>query len=158
MENRFTNSNFKEVFGELESIHRVRRSKIQTIVIPTIFFLFLFFAVIAYRETQDIWVLPVCVLPSLLMLCGIIWHLFSTRNDELKIYKNGFTYRGGKRLQSCLWKEIKTYYYRERNSSEIAEFESVGFPLGSVEKKNGEIIEFDHDLPGTHIISKKVLL
>lgn len=155
-ENRFTYSNFKEVFGKLQSVHRVKRDKFQTIVVPASILLPLLLGIIAYIESQDIWAIPICVLPFLLMFCGIVWHLFSTRKDELRIYKNGFTYKGGKYLQSCLWKEIKTYHHRERNATEIAELENDGFPLGSIEKKNGEIIEFDHDLPGTSEISKRL--
>ncbi len=154
--NRFTYSNFKDVFGELQSVHRVRRGIFEIIVIPSLIFFLFLGGIIAYRETQDIWVIPICVLPFFLMFCGIIWHLVSTRKDELKIYQNGFTYKGGKNIQSCLWKEIKTYHHRELNSREIAEFENETFPLSSIEKKNGEIIEFDHDLPGTPEIIKRV--
>lgn len=155
-DNRFKYSNFTEVFGELQSIHQVKRDKFQTIIIPLIIFSLFLFGIVIYRESQDIWTIPICILPFFLMFCGIIRHLFSSRKDELRIYKNGFTYKSGKDLQSCLWKEIKTYHHRERNSMEIAELESDGFPLGSIEKKNGEIIRFDHDLPGTTELSKRL--
>ncbi len=155
-DNRFKYSNFKEVFGELQSIHRVRRSIFEIIVITLIIFLLFLGGVIAYQETQDIWVIPICMLPFLLMFCGIVWHIFSTRKDELRIYENGFTYKGGKVLHSCLWKEIKSYHHRELNSAEINELENEIFPLGSIEKKNGEIIGFDHDLPGTQEIGRRL--
>lgn len=78
-----------------------------------------------------------------------VLQIFSTRKDELRIYENGFTYKGGKNLQACLWQEIKTCDHRERNNMEIAELDDDAFPLGSVEKHNGEVIAFDFDLPGT---------
>ncbi len=34
------------------------------------------------------------------------WRLFGNRNDELRIYQNGFTYRRDKELFACLWSEV----------------------------------------------------
>ncbi len=157
--NRFTNSNFKEIFGELQSVHRVRRDKFQTVVIPSILFLLFLGSVVVYKESQDFFAIPVCVVPTLLLFGGIVWHLFSTRKDELRIYKNGFTHKGGKNLQSCLWTEVKRYHQRELNDQEIqevSELKTEFVPLASIEKKNGEAIEFENDLPGTTEVYKRI--
>lgn len=153
--NRFQFSNFREVFGELEKVHRVRRSKFQIIIIPALIFLLLLGGIIAYTETRDVWVIPFCVLLPFLLFAGLVWHLFSTRRDELRIYENGFTYKGGKNLQACLWSEIKFFYHRELNELEMTELKAGIFPLGSVEKKSGEVIAFDPGLPGTPEITER---
>lgn len=152
---QFQYSNFKEVFGELQSVHRIKRSLIQTVVIPSLIFFLFLGGVIAYRETRDWLVIPVCALPFLFLFCGLVWNLFSTRKDELNIYENGFTYKSGKNIEACLWSEIKFCYHRERNQTEIENSEYNIFPLGSVEKKNGEVIKFEHELPGTPEILKR---
>jgi hypothetical protein len=148
-ENRFRYSNFTEVFGELRSVHRVRRSLSEKLLAPSALFFLLVFGVITYIASRDAWTIPCCIVIPLLMFCLVIWHLFTTRKDELRIYENGFTYQSAKNLQSCLWTEIETYLHRERNTREITELADGAFPLGSVEKKNGEQIVFDHDVPGT---------
>ena len=151
-DDRFKYSNFSEVFGELRSVHRVRRGLFQAVVIPAILFLLVLFGVIIYVASEDWMTIPVCVAPFLVLFVITVRHLYATRRDELKIYKNGFTYKSGQNLQACLWPEIKFRHWRERNEREMAEPENFEYPLGSVEKKNGEIIEFDHDLPGTEKI------
>jgi hypothetical protein len=151
----FQFSNFEEVFGERQSVYRIKRGIFQIVIIPALIFFLFLGGVIAYRETRDIWVIPVCVLPFFLLFCGLIWQLFSTRRDELAIYENGFTYKSGKNLQACLWSEIKFCHHRELNEQEIGKLEAGVFPLGSVEKKSGEVIEFDHDLPGTPELTRR---
>jgi hypothetical protein len=147
--NRFTNSNFREVFGELENVYRLERSKAEIILIPGVLFFLLAFGVITYVANRDLWTIPCCIVVPLLLFSLVVWQFISTRKDELRIYENGFTYRAAKNLQSCLWTEITTYHHRERNNREITEPAGDVFPLGAVEKKNGERIDFDHDLPGT---------
>ena len=154
-DNRFINSNFAEVFGDLQKIHRVRRGCTENFVIPGMIFCCLVFGVLTYVASGDWWTIPVCVLPFLLLFCGLIWHLFKTRRDELRIYEQGFTCQSGKSLQTCLWTEIKSLKYREPSAGEIARLESGKTPLDSVKKKNGEIIGFDDDLPGTTEIIEK---
>ena len=154
-ESRFKFSNFDQVFGEPESVHRVRRSKFEIIVIPFIIFLIFLFGILTYIASEDVWAIPVCVIVPLLMFCGLVWHLFSTRKDELRIYQNGFTYKGKNRMQACLWKEIKTCRRRERTNQEILKLEQGIFPIGAVEKKNGEIIDFTDDLQGMNEIVKR---
>ena len=148
-DNRFKFSNFDEVFGELMSVYRVKRRKSETTIILSAILFVLIFGVITYVASEDIWTLPICVVIPFLMVCSVVWQLFSTRNDELRIYQNGFTYKSAKKLQSCLWEEIQSYRLRERNNQEILELENGIFPLDSVEKKNGEVIDFENDLPGT---------
>lgn len=154
-ESRFTFSNFNQVFGELESIHGVRRSKFEIIVIPSIIFLFFLFGILTYIASEDIWTIPVCALPPFLMFCGLVWYLFSTRKDELRIYQNGFTYKSKHRMQACLWKEVKTCRRRERTNQEILKLEQGVSPIGAVEKKNGEIVDFTDDLQGMAEIVKR---
>lgn len=153
--NRFQFSNFEEVFGELQNVYRVKRGLIQILIIPALIFFLFLGGVIAYLETKDWLVIPVCVLPFFILFCGLVWNLFSTRRDELRIYENGFTYKGGKRLQSCLWNEIKLCHRRELNEEEIGKFDTGVFPLGSVEKLSGEVIALDHYLPGTLEIAER---
>jgi len=148
-DNRFTNSNFDEVFGKLQKVHRVRRGITENIVVPSVLFFLIPFGIITYIATKDYWTIPCCIALPVLMFCLAVWQIFSTRKDELRIYENGFTYKGGKNLQACLWQEIKNCDCRELNDREMAELEDGVFPLGSVEKNNGEVIAFDFDLPGT---------
>ncbi len=152
---RFQHSNFNEVFGELETAHRVRRGCFDYFGVPLVILYVLVFGVFMYLGSEDWKVIPVCVLPLLILFIGFIWHLFSTRGDELRIYENGFTVRSGRKLQICLWTEIKSYKHRERSHREVIELENGKFPLGSIEKKAGEIIAFDHDLPGTTEIIRR---
>ena len=151
----FSFSNFSEVFGGLQSVHRVRRSKFEIIFIPAIIFLLFLFGVVTYVASEDVWAIPFCVIVPFLLFCGLIWHLFSTRGDELKIYQNGFTYKSRKKTQACLWKEIKTCHRRERTNQEITELEEGIFPIGAVEKRNGEVIDFTDDLQGMTEIFKR---
>lgn len=151
-DDRFKFSDFDEVFGELLEVHRVKRSKFEVFAIPAIILVPLIGGVIAYSETRDICVIPVCIVPFTLIFGGLVWHYFSTRHDELRIYENGFTYKSRKKLQSCLWDDIKTYRHRERKDYESAETAENFAPLGVVEKTNGEEINFDDDLTGTQEI------
>ena len=153
--NRFAFSNFNEVFGEPQSVHRVRRSKSEIIFIPSIIFLLFLFGVVTYVASEDVWAIPFCVIVPFLLFCGLVWHLFSTRKDELRIYQNGFTYKNKKRTQACLWEEIKTSHRRERTNQEISELEEGVFPIGAVEKKDGEVIDFTDDLQGMKEIFKR---
>ncbi len=108
-ENSFEFSNFHEVFGKLQSTHRVRRSKFEIVVIPSIIFLVFLFGVLIYIASEDVLVIPVCVIVPFLLFCGLIRHLFSTGKDELKFYQNGFTYKSKQKTQSWLWKDIRDY-------------------------------------------------
>lgn len=150
--NRFASSNFKEVFGELESVRRIRRGLTEKIFLPAITLLPGICGVIAYAESGDWLTIPVCVLPFLLLFAGLVRHLFSTRRDELRIYEHGFTYRSRRRLQICLWQDIKTLHRRELTAREMVTTEI--FPLGAVEKNNGEIIEIDQDISAAEIVSQ----
>lgn len=154
--NRFKYSNFTEVFGELQKVYRVKRSTAEVIFIPAVLLLLVLFGVLTYIGSEDAWTIPFCVVPPVLMFFLVVWQMFSTRRDELRIYENGFTYKSRKNLQSCLWTEVETYTHRERTSREINQLADELFPLDSVEKKNGELIDFDPDLPGTPEIIARV--
>lgn len=148
-DNRFKYSNFDEVFGELQSIQRVKRSKAETILILSVLLFLLIFGFITYIASEDIWTLPFCVVIPFLLLLLVVRHTFSTRNDELKIYQNGFTYKSSGKYQACLWSEIESLEHintRHRNALEI---EQGILPLESVTKRGGEIIVFTNDLSGT---------
>lgn len=148
-ENSFKNSNFDQVFGELQNVFRLKRGCFEKFLIPAIIFGCFLFGVAAYLGSEDWLALPVCALPFLLMFVGLVWHLFATRRNELRIYEHGFTYRNAGKLQACLWKDIKFCHRRERDAREMSEAEWEKFPLGAVEKKSGEMIEFDSNLAGT---------
>ena len=154
-ENRFKNSNFAEVYGELQRVHRVRRS-LTDIYLPLGALLFLLaFGVITYVAADDRWTFPCCVVLPLLLFILAAWHLFSTRRDELRIYEHGFTYQSGGNLQACLWSEIETCTPRERTARELAEPAADAFPLGWIEKRGGARIAFDPDVPGTPEIAAR---
>lgn len=146
---RFQHSNFKNVFGELQSVHRVKREKFEIIVIPAVLFFLFLFGVVTYIAAEDWLALPVCVVIPFLLFCGVVWQLLRTRRDELRIYESGFTYQSDRNLQTCLWHEVKVFRRREFNQRELSALEGGKFPLASVEKKDGEVIAFDHDLTGT---------
>ena len=153
--NHFTSSNFDEVFGRLESVHRLKRGFGEMIFLPGVVFFVGIFGIITYIASEDWLTLPLCVAPSFLMFGLMLRHLFSTRKDELRIYENGFTHQSGKKLQTCRWQDIKTYHRRELNNREIVDLENGEIPLGSIVKKTGEIITFDQDLPGTTEIIRR---
>jgi hypothetical protein len=146
---RFQNSNFDAVFGAPVKVYRLRRSLAEIIFIPAILFFLIPFGVITYIASEDVWAIPFCIGLPVLMFLTVVRQIFSTRRDELRIYEHGFTYRGGKNFQTCLWTEIEACRHRDLNNRELAQLEDGRFPLGAVEKKNGEVIDFDPDLPGT---------
>lgn len=148
-DNRFRYSNFAEVFGTLQNVYRVRRSFAENFLAPAVLLFLVVFGVITYVASRDVWTLPCCIVLPVALLGMAVWHLFSTRRDELRIYEKGFTYQSGKNLQSCLWTEIESCRHRQLNEREMIELGDEVHPLASVEKKNGEEIAFDHDLPGT---------
>ncbi len=150
---RFKYSDFKEVFGDLQSVHGVRQNKSENLVVlGATLFLFLL-GIGTFIGSESYWTIPFCVLPSFLPVCLIVWSIFSNKNDELRIYQNGFTYKSRKKLQTCLWEQIKTYNLRPGEQRETREIEQAIFPLESVEKKNGELIGFAPALRGTNDIA-----
>lgn len=154
-EERFSNSNFSDVFGTCVSVHRVNRGWFDILAIPLVLVAMCLFAYTAYLGSRDWVVLPVCGGPFLLLLIGVIRHLFATKTDELKIYENGFTYRTSGRFYTCLWSEISYCRRRELNAREIGRGDENVIPLLYVKKKNGELIEFESDVDGTTEILKK---
>jgi hypothetical protein len=154
-DNRYKFSNFEEVFGELKSVHKVKRSISLTITVLSALLFVLIFGVITYIASDDILTLPFCVLLPLAMFCFVFWHLFSTKNDQLKIYQNGFTYKNTKTLQACLWDEIKSYERTDLRNRQPKEIEQAIFPLDSIRKTNGEIIDFTNGLEGTTEIERR---
>lgn len=154
-EERFSNSNFSDVFGRRVSVHRVNRGWFEILVVPLLLAAMCLFAYAAYLGSGDWVVLPVCGGPFLLLLIGVIWHLFATKTDELKIYENGFTYRTSGRFYTCLWAEIENCTTRELIASEIGRTDEDLRPLYSVKKKSGELIEFESDVDGTTAIFRR---
>jgi hypothetical protein len=155
IKNRFRYSNFAEVFGELQNVHRVRRSLSEKLLAPGVLLFLLVFGIITHLANRDVWTIPCCIVIPALLFSIVVWHLFTTRKDELRIYANGFTYQSGRKLQSCLWTEIETCTRREPNQRELIELAGKPNPLASVVKKNGESIAFEPDVPGTHEIAEK---
>lgn len=156
MENpdKFSNSNFKEVFGKLESIHGLNRSFFEKFIIPSVVFGCFLFGILIYISSEDWLAIPVCALPFLVLFTGLVWYLFVSRRDELRIYENGFTLHSRNKVNSCLWSEINTYVRREPLPSDL-ENPAGNFALDYVEKKNGEKIFFDSNLKGTEVILER---
>lgn len=154
-EDRFKNSNFTEVFGELKSRHFPQRGCFENFAVPAVLLFLLFFGVATYLGSEDKLTIPFCIVIPFLLFCGMIWHLFKTRRDELQIYENGFTYKSRKQIQTCLWSEIKFCHRRDLSDRDIVDLKDDEFPLDSVEKKNGEMIAFESDISGTHEILKR---
>ena len=152
---RFQFSNFDEVFGELQSVHHLKRNIFHTLIVPAILFFIFLGGVIAYRETGDFGALSFCALPFFVLFCGVIRHSFVVRRDELRIYKNGFSYRRRKTLQTCLWSEILYCNRREPNEFENPETGIKFYPLDYIGKKNGETITFDFYMTGTPLIAER---
>lgn len=150
--NRFKNSNFNDVYGELQNVYTVRRGCADKFLAPGVLLFLVVFGVITYVASDDWLTIPCCVVLPVLMFAMASWQLFSTRGDELRIYEHGFSYKSGKNLQACLWTEIKECQQRERNERELKELTDGAVPLGAVEKKNGETIDFETDVPGTEEI------
>ncbi len=148
-DNRFRYSNFAEVYGKLRNVYRVRRNFGEKFLPPAVLLFLVVFGVITYIASRDAWAIPCCIVIPVFLFCMAVWQLFTTRRDELRIYENGFTYQSGKKLQSCLWTEIETYTHRELNNREITALADGEFPLASIEKKNGEQLAFESDVPGT---------
>lgn len=146
---KFSNSNFKEVFGKLESIHGLNRSFFEKFIIPSVVFGCFLFGILIYVSSEDWLAIPVCALPFLVLFTGLVWYLFVSRRDELRIYENGFTLHSRNKVHSCLWSEIKIHHYRERFPHEIETLKEGTFPLDWIEKKSGEKIFFDSNLRGT---------
>lgn len=148
-DNRFKNSNFGEVYGKLQNVYTTRRSFADKYLAPAVLLFLVVSGVITYIASNDWLTIPCCVALPVLMLLMASWQLFTTRRDELRIYENGFTYQSGKNLQASLWSEIKDCRIRERSEREIKELTEGAVPLGAIEKKNGETIDFETDVPGT---------
>lgn len=146
---KFSNSNFKEVFGKLESVHGLKRSFFEKFIIPATVFGCFLFGILLYVSSEDWLTIPVCVVPFLVLFLGLVWYLFVSRRDELRIYENGFTLYSRNKVHSCLWSEIKSYDYREPFPREIGKIKEGSFPLDWIEKKNGEKILFDSNLEET---------
>lgn len=151
-DNRFKNSNFNEVYGELQNVHAVRRGCADKFLAPAALLFLVVFGVIVYVSSNDSLTIPCCIVLPVLLFATASWQIFSTRGDELRIYENGFTYKSGKDLQACLWTEIKECRIRERSEREVGELTDGAFPLGAIEKESGETIDFETDLPGTEEI------
>lgn len=152
---RFQFSNFDELFGELHSVHRSKPSKFQTIIVPAILFLLFLGGIVVYRASGEFWTLPVCALPFLVLLCGVLRNLFVVRRDELRIYENGFLLRSGDNLKTCLWTELYFFDLRQLSEPEKEKKNKKDRPLAYVAKQNGENINFGLSMTGTHLIAEK---
>ncbi len=155
-DNRFKYSNFDEVFGELQSIQRVKRNKSDTIIVISALLFLLIFGIITYIASEDIWTLPCCVVIPFLLLFMVVRQIFSTKNDELKIYQNGFTYKSSGKYQTCLWSEIESFEHISSRHSNAFDIEQGIHPLESVTKKGGEIIILSDGLSGTTEIETRL--
>lgn len=88
----------------------------------------------------------VCTLP-MLILAAVFTKIFrdalASRDAELRMFENGFTYSSDGKRQTCLWEDVHDIR-RDRRSHELL----------WVEKKDGEMIIFPDDgLPETRLIA-----
>lgn len=153
--NRFQNTSVAEVFGRIAGRYRIRRCFFEIYVIPALNFGLLVLALLIYAAAGHWLMLPVCVLPLAALFVGVLRHRLATRGDELRIYENGFVCRSGGRRHVCRWEEIAAFARRESNARERKTGVGEAFPLGSVLKRNGQIIVFDECLDGTPEIVRR---
>lgn len=128
--------------GELENTYQIG-------IIENLFLIFItlfvaVFGILISVVNSDIVAFFICTIPLALPLFIISWNIFQTKNDELKIYQNGFTYQSRKGLQICLWKEIK---YIEKNR--------FG-KLNGIRKKNDKVIIVDVSSKGKENLTEKL--
>jgi hypothetical protein len=130
------------MLGELENTYQIGIGENLFLVIVTLFVAI--FGILIFVANKDITAFFICTIPLALPLFIICWNFFQTKNDELKIYQNGFTYQSRKGLQICLWKQIK---YIEKNR--------FG-QLNGVRKKNDKIISVDISSKGKNKLTEKL--
>lgn len=156
VDRRFANTDFAEVFGRLEKTHPLRRGCLDdAFVLGSLLFLF-GFGLITYIASSDVIAIPICVVVPLFIFLGALWTVVASRGDELRIYENGFTYRCGRKLRICLWRDIRSFRRREPNHLELGILPDDAVPLLSVEKSDGETIAFDPEQTGTHEIFERL--
>jgi len=74
----------------------------------------------------------------------LLWRTLPTIFDELKVFDNGFTYKGRRGLQSCLWSQIKDH-------NDILDLGNR-LKITSIEKCNGEKISFAYKMRGLDLL------
>jgi hypothetical protein len=101
--------------GPLEGTYRVRIRfpavfVIALVGVPAVLILLF---VLSYPGVTSV----ICFAPFGILTAVFVWELVADRNDELTVYRNGFTYRDRKGLQQCLWEEIEDFRTTTRQGS-----------------------------------------
>lgn len=124
------------ILGDLQNTYYVKMNFRYFLPGCAVFYLFLF-GVSIFIASKDFVLLFACAALPFALFCWLVWSLFAERKDELKVYKNGFTYQSRKEFHLCLWDEIEDYTTVRR-----------GNELTAVKKSNGKWIHFANEIQG----------
>jgi len=125
-----------QTLGELKATYHVKKSVFDLFPLGLLL-LVAGFGVIMPIANNNVWLFPACSVPMAIPFALYLWSMVSTRNDELKIFENGFTYQTRKGLASCLWDEIEDYSTVRR-----------GPDISGIKKENGPWISLASNIQG----------
>jgi hypothetical protein len=126
-----------KTLGELRETYHTKNNWTEIFPLGALLFLAAF-GVILPIANENIWLVPACSLPTVLLFLAYLWNAIRLRKDELTIYENGFTYLSGKTFSTCLWHEIVDYQ-NVRRGPEIA----------GIKKEDGTWINISTHMQGT---------
>ncbi|MEP6900164.1 MAG: DUF6585 family protein [Actinomycetota bacterium] len=142
-ENSSTESKIENLLlGKLRGVYHIKFSIgyflpfIALLTISLIGFYIFWSAATGFQKIASLVFTVILTLP----LIFVIWKILPKLRDELQIYENGFTYKSSRKLQSCLWSEIKDGDFTE-------EFNGRNV-MTSVLKTNREKIIFAYKMKG----------
>ncbi len=150
MEENFSNGvSLQAALGSLVSTRQAKPNLALTV-------LFIFLGLILLRPgigllSEKAYVVgSVCLILSLPFFC-LAWFQFSLVQDELRIYQNGFAYRGRGRVQKCWWPDVEflTFAIGKSNTSTLPVSTAVRDSRGTlvaVGTNSGELIQFNENL------------
>lgn len=122
--------------GMLKATYHTGRNAVQLIPIAVLL-LVAGFGVLLPVANNNWWLAPACTLPMALPFVIYVWTFFRTKNDELQVFENGFTYRTRRETVSCLWDEIVDYTTEPRS-----------FTPSDIKKEDGTWISFAFQMQG----------
>lgn len=122
--------------GMLKATYHTGRNAVQLIPMAALL-LVAAFGVLLPIANKNWWLAPACTLPMALPFVIYVWTFLRTKNDELQVFENGFTYRTGRETVSCLWDEIVDYATARRSST----------PTG-IKKEDGKWINVAFQMQG----------
>ncbi len=142
-------SSCNQTLGELQSIYRVKINVWYFFPHLILFFVSLIGLGLflssgdGFKKYLSILACTVLSLPFL----WTVWFTLRSVRDELKVYEKGFTYKSLKRVQSCLWSEIK-------DGGFVQDFDGRNL-MTSVVKKNNAKINFAYKMQGLDEINRR---